>query len=100
MIWNTRITQITGIEYPIIMGAFGGWGKSKFSSSFSNAGGLGIIAAMNFPDFDDFKKDLRIMKELTDKPFGVNLSLPHSGFENTQKKTRTKTAITLSQSSS
>ncbi len=78
MIWKTKITQITGIKYPLIMGAFGGWGKSDFASVFSNAGGLGIIAALNFPDKKDFKNDLQKMKTLTDKPFGINLSLPHS----------------------
>jgi nitronate monooxygenase len=90
MIWKTKITQMTGIKYPIIMGAFGGWGKAKFASIFSNAGGLGIIAALNFPNKDNFKKDLQYMKELTDKPFGVNLSLPHSGFSNTKGKNRTE----------
>lgn len=90
MIWKTRITQLTRIKYPIIMGAFGGWGKAKLASIFSNAGGLGIITALNFPKFEDFKKDLQTMKQMTDKPFGVNLSLPHSGFEDLAKKTRTK----------
>jgi NAD(P)H-dependent flavin oxidoreductase YrpB (nitropropane dioxygenase family) len=90
MIWKTKITQITKTKYPLIMGAFGGWGKSAFASLFSEAGGLGIIAALNFPNFVDFREDLRHMKQLTDKPFGVNLSLPHSGFENIKKKTRTQ----------
>ena len=49
MKWKTKITQILGINYPLVMGAFGGWGKAEFASSFSNAGGLGIIAALNFP---------------------------------------------------
>ncbi|MFX1435272.1 MAG: NAD(P)H-dependent flavin oxidoreductase, partial [Promethearchaeota archaeon] len=70
-------TQITGIKYPLIMGAFGGWGKSDFASSFSNSGGLGMIAALNFPDLNDFKNDIKKMKTLTNKPFGINLSLPH-----------------------
>jgi NAD(P)H-dependent flavin oxidoreductase YrpB (nitropropane dioxygenase family) len=77
MIWKTKITEMTGIKYPVIMGAFGGWGKSKFASAFSNAGGLGIIAALNFPNLEDFEKDLQHMKTLTNKPFGINLSLPH-----------------------
>lgn len=77
MIWNTKITQMCKIKYPLIMGAFGGWGKAEFASHFSNAGGLGIITALNFPDPKDFKEDLRLMKKLTNKPFGVNLSLPH-----------------------
>ncbi|MFX0031350.1 MAG: NAD(P)H-dependent flavin oxidoreductase [Candidatus Hermodarchaeota archaeon] len=77
MIWNTRITQLIRIKYPLVMGAFGGWGKSEFASKFSNAGGLGIIAALNFPDPADFKNDIQRMKTFTDKPFGINLSLPH-----------------------
>jgi len=83
MIWKTKITQISGIKYPLVMGAFGGWGKSMFASTFSNAGGLGIIAALNFPEMEDFKKDLKKMKELTDKPFGINLSLPHHRLKDT-----------------
>jgi len=83
MKWKTKITQILGIKYPLVMGAFGGWGKAEFASSFSNAGGLGIIAALNFPNPEDFKKDLQKMKELTDKPFGINLSLPHRSLKET-----------------
>ncbi len=90
MIWKTRITQITGIKYPVIMGAFGGWGKSEFASSFSNAGGLGIIAALNFPNLEDFKNDLQNMKNLTDKPFGVNLSLPHHTLSDTNEDKKIK----------
>lgn len=77
MIWNTKITRMTGIKYPLIMGAFGGWGKAKFASTFSNAGGLGIIAALNFPELEIFKENIQLMKNLTDRPFGINLSLPH-----------------------
>ncbi|MFX0043731.1 MAG: NAD(P)H-dependent flavin oxidoreductase [Candidatus Hodarchaeota archaeon] len=90
MIWKTKITQITGIKYPVIMGAFGGWGKSEFASSFSNVGGLGIIAALNFPNLEDFKNDLQNMRNLTKKPFGVNLSLPHHILEDTNEDKKTK----------
>jgi len=81
MIWKTKITRMCGIEYPLIMGAFGGWGKSDFAYSFSEAGGLGTITALNFPKFEDFRKDLQKMKTLTDKPFAVNLSLPHRALD-------------------
>ncbi|MFX0027344.1 MAG: NAD(P)H-dependent flavin oxidoreductase [Candidatus Hermodarchaeota archaeon] len=90
MIWNTKITQITGIKYPLIMGAFGGWGKSNFASVFSNVGGLGIITALNFPELSDFKKDLQKMKALTDKPFGINLSLPHHRLKDNSEDEKTK----------
>jgi NAD(P)H-dependent flavin oxidoreductase YrpB (nitropropane dioxygenase family) len=90
MIWKTKITQLLNLQYPLVMGAFGGWGKSEFASVFSNAGGLGIIAALNFPNPDNFKKDLQNMKSLTTKPFGVNLSLPHHILRDNEegKKTR------------
>lgn len=88
MIWNTRITQLIRIKYPLVMGAFGGWGKSEFASKFSNAGGLGIIAALNFPDPADFKNDIQRMKTFTDKPFGINLSLPHHKLKEDDIKTK------------
>ena len=75
MIWKTKIIEIAKIKYPIIMGAFGGWGKSTFASIFSEEGGLGIIAALNLPEFSDFREDLLHMRELTDKPFGNILLL-------------------------
>jgi NAD(P)H-dependent flavin oxidoreductase YrpB (nitropropane dioxygenase family) len=90
MIWKTKITEMTGIEYPVIMGAFGGWGISNFASAFSNAGGLGIIAALNFPNLEDFKKDLQNMKILTNKPFGINLSLPYHPLKDPNEKNNAK----------
>jgi len=90
MKWKTKINQILNIEYPLIMGAFGGWGKSKFASTFSNAGGLGIIAALNFPNPEDFKKDILKMKQLTTKPFGINLSLPHHILNDNEEGKKTK----------
>jgi nitronate monooxygenase len=90
MKWKTKITEKLGFKYPIVMGAFGGWGKSEFASVFSNAGGLGIIAALNFPEIEDFKSDLMKMKELTDNPFGINLSLPHQVLRDSSKDIETK----------
>lgn len=83
MNWKTRITQMTGIKYPIIMGAFAGSGRTEFAASFSNAGGLGIITALNYK-LEDFKHELIKMKELTDKPYGINLTVipPGVGFSN------------------
>ena len=90
MKWKTKITQILGIKYPLIMGAFGGWGKSEFASTFSNAGGLGIIAALNSPNPEDFKKDIQKMKKLTTEPFGINLSLPHHILSDNEEGKKTK----------
>ncbi|MHA1986222.1 MAG: NAD(P)H-dependent flavin oxidoreductase [Promethearchaeota archaeon] len=80
MIWKTRITKITKTKYPLIMAAFWRHGITEFAASFSNAGGFGTIAALNY-DIKNFKNELQKMKELTDKPFGVNITVdrPRSG---------------------
>ena len=75
MIWNTRITQMTGVKYPLIMGAFAVIGSAEFASAFSNADGLGIITAINYPKIDSFQSELEYMMKLTDKPFGVNFTI-------------------------
>ena len=78
MIWKTQITKLTKTKYPLIMAAFAGLGKTEFASSFSNAGGLGIITALNYR-IKSFKNELEKMHELTDKPFGVNLTVVPPG---------------------
>lgn len=75
MIWKTRINQMTKTKYPVIMGAFVGLGKADFAAPFSEAGGLGIITALNFKSPNHLKKELEKMKELTEKPFGINISV-------------------------
>ncbi|UCC19297.1 MAG: nitronate monooxygenase [Promethearchaeota archaeon] len=75
MIWNTRITKLTGIQYPIIMGAFVGLGRAEFAASFSNAGGLGILTAVNFKTTEEFQAEIDKMKKLTNKSYGVNFSI-------------------------
>lgn len=66
---------MTGVKYPLIMGAFAVIGRADFASAFSNAGGLGIITAINFPKIDDFRTELENMFLLTDKPFGINFTI-------------------------
>ncbi len=78
MIWKTKITNLTKTKYPLIMAAFAGLGKTEFAASFSNAGGLGIITALNY-GVNNFKRELDKMSELTDKPFGVNLTVVPPG---------------------
>jgi nitronate monooxygenase len=56
------------------MAAFAGLGRTEFASSFSNAGGLGIITGLNYK-IGNFKSELIKMRELTDKPFGVNFTV-------------------------
>ncbi|MFX1590272.1 MAG: NAD(P)H-dependent flavin oxidoreductase [Promethearchaeota archaeon] len=75
MRWKTKITQLTGIKYPVIMGAFAGVGRAKFAAKFSDSGGLGIITALNFNTNEAFREELQIMKNLTNRPFGINFSI-------------------------
>ena len=75
MIWKTKISDMMNTEYPIIMGAFVGLGKAEFAAAFSNAGGFGILTAINFKTTEDFQDELNKMKKLTKKSFGVNFSI-------------------------
>ena len=78
MIWRTKITEITKTKYPLIMAAFARVSSVKFASAFSNSGGLGIITAMNY-SLQDFKSELIRMHTLTDKPFGINITIVPPG---------------------
>ncbi|MEG0612356.1 MAG: enoyl-[acyl-carrier-protein] reductase FabK [Clostridium sp.] len=72
--FKSDICGILGIKYPIIQGAMAWIADSSLASSVSNAGGLGIIAAgSNLPE--NVRIEIRRAKELTDKPFGVNIML-------------------------
>jgi len=75
MEWKTRLTEMLGIKYPIIQGAYGGFGTSKIAVPVSEAGGLGIITAGALKTPQDLRKDIRRAKAMTDKPIGVNLSV-------------------------
>jgi nitronate monooxygenase len=80
MEWSTRITEMLGCRYPIIQGAFGGFGRSDMAVPVSEAGGFGIITATALNKPEKLRRDLRKARSITDKPFGVNLSLighPH-----------------------
>ncbi|MDR7871356.1 MAG: enoyl-[acyl-carrier-protein] reductase FabK [Tissierellaceae bacterium] len=72
--FNTRVTEILNIKYPIIQGGMAWVATHKLAAAVSNAGGLGIIAAGSLPG-DMIREEIRKCKELTDKPFGVNIML-------------------------
>jgi NAD(P)H-dependent flavin oxidoreductase YrpB (nitropropane dioxygenase family) len=71
----TRITQLLGIEYPIIGGVVMNVSEPDFVAAISNAGALGMMASAMYPTQEEFRQAIRRVKELTRKPFGVNLSL-------------------------
>jgi len=71
---KTRITELFGIEHPIIQGGMHYVGYAELASAVSNAGGLGIITALTQPTPDDLAKEIARCHDMTDKPFGVNLT--------------------------
>ncbi len=72
---KTRITELFGIQHPIIQGGMHNVGLAKMASAVSNAGGLGIITALSLPTPEDLAKEIATCREMTDKPFGVNITL-------------------------
>ena len=68
------ICEMLGIKYPVIQGGMAWIADAELASAVSNAGGLGLIAAMN-SNGEQLREQIRKAKELTDKPFGVNLML-------------------------
>ena len=71
---DTRITELLGIEYPIIQGGMAWVAEHHLAAAVSNAGGLGLIGAASAPA-EVVREEIRKCKELTDKPFGVNIML-------------------------
>ena len=71
---KTRITELFGIEHPIIQGGMHFVGFAEMAAAVSNAGGLGIITGLTQRTPDDLAKEIARCRMMTDKPFGVNLT--------------------------
>ena len=71
---KTELTELLGIEYPIIQGGMAWVAEYHLAAAVSEAGGLGLIGAANAPA-DWVRDQVRQVKKLTDKPFGVNIML-------------------------
>lgn len=72
---KTKMTEMLGIQYPIMQGGMQNLGVPELAAAVSAAGGLGTINVATFPDIDDLRSAIRKVKALTDKPFAVNISL-------------------------
>jgi NAD(P)H-dependent flavin oxidoreductase YrpB (nitropropane dioxygenase family) len=72
--FKTRITELFGIEYPIVGGAMMHLARAEYTSAVSEAGGLGVLASANFKDMGEFRKALQDIKSRTQKPYAVNLN--------------------------
>lgn len=73
MEFNNRVTQLLGIETPIVQAPMGWIARSQLASAVSNAGGLGIIETSS-GELDAIREEILKMRTLTDKPFGVNVA--------------------------
>ena len=76
MTFSNRITQLTGTQYPIIQAPMGWIARSQLAAAVSNAGGLGVIETSS-GELDNIKLEVAKMRQLTDKPFGMNVALSY-----------------------
>lgn len=72
---RTRITEMLGIEHPIVQGGMMNVGYAELASAVSNAGGLGIITALTQPTPQALRDEIERTKAMTSKPFGVNMTI-------------------------
>lgn len=73
--FETRVTKLFGMKYPIVGGCMMHVSKPEFVAAISNAGALGMMASAMYESQDEFRQAVRRVRDLTDRPFGVNLSL-------------------------
>ncbi len=79
MVWETRVTELLGINYPIIQGGLAYLAYADLAAAVSEAGGLGQVTAMSLETPEALKDEIRKVKALTDKPFGVNFAIGQHG---------------------
>ena len=75
MNWQTKVTEVLNIKYPIIQGGLAYLAYSELAAAVSNAGGLGQITAMSLEHPTQLREEIRKVKQLTNKPFGVNYAI-------------------------
>ncbi|CAB1056738.1 putative oxidoreductase, nitronate monooxygenase family [Olavius sp. associated proteobacterium Delta 1] len=71
---KTRITELFGIERPIVQGGLMWIARAELAAAVANAGGIGFMTALTFPEADLLRAEIHKCRELTEKPFGVNLT--------------------------
>lgn len=75
MVLKTALTEMLGIEHPILQGGMQYVGYAEMASAVSNAGGLGILTALTQPNPEALRAEIRRCRSMTDKPFGVNMTI-------------------------
>lgn len=73
--FSTRFTETFGIEHPIVQGGMQWVGRAPLVAAVANAGALGMLTALTQPTPEELTKEIARTRELTDKPFGVNLTI-------------------------
>ncbi|WP_090083990.1 NAD(P)H-dependent flavin oxidoreductase [Lentibacillus persicus] len=79
MRWETELTDLLHIEYPIVQGGLAYLAYADLAAAVSNVGGLGQITAMSLPDSESLRAEIKKVKTMTDKPFGVNFAIGQHG---------------------
>ncbi|MCB1537099.1 MAG: nitronate monooxygenase, partial [Rhodoblastus sp.] len=72
---KTRFTEMFGVQHPIVQGGMQWVGRAELVAAVANAGALGFITALTQPTPEDLVKEIKRCREMTDKPFGVNLTI-------------------------
>ena len=72
---STRITEMFGIDHPVVCGGMTGLGTAPLISAVANAGALGFLTALTQPSPEALAAEIKRTQDLTDKPFGVNLTI-------------------------
>ena len=75
MALRTRVTELLGIEHPIVMGGLTFYGRAELAAAVSNAGALGMLTALTQPSPEALAAEIARCREMTDRPFGVNLTI-------------------------
>nr|WP_281657932.1 nitronate monooxygenase family protein [Halobacillus sp. Cin3] len=79
MKWNTRVTELLDITYPVIQGGLAYLAYSNLAAAVSNAGGLGQLTAMSMDGPEHLKREIKMVREKTNRPFGVNFAIGQHG---------------------
>jgi len=72
---RTRFTEMFGVQHPIVQGGMQWVGRAELTSAVANAGALGFLTALTQPTPEDLVKEIARCRDMTDKPFGVNLTI-------------------------
>jgi NADH:quinone reductase (non-electrogenic) len=72
---RTRFTELFGVEHPVVQGGMQWVGRAPLVAAVAEGGGLGFITALTQPTPEDLRAEIRRCRELTGKPFGVNLTI-------------------------